>query len=144
MDIVMVPVPEHLVGDVDALLFRLRFAADMPDFDPDAMREHMLLLADEPRAVLVAIAAGVVDGHPRTDADLAGEFDISRRELFGIVDEVNDVTVRPFKANLVFSVRKPDENDPSASVRQLHMLFVHAATAVEIGKELGVAPVART
>src|SRR5579871_4617390 len=131
MEIVMVPVPTELVADVDALLFRLRFQANAPSFDHEAMGEHLLMLSEEPRAVLLEVAAGVLEGRPRSDTELVAQFGVTLRELFGIVTEINDVTVRPLSSNLVYPLRAQAENDPATAVRQLHMLQGYALMATE-------------
>jgi hypothetical protein len=138
MGYVLVPVPEELVPDVDQLLFQLRFRADVPDFDETAMGEHILSLDEESRALLLEVAEAVAEDRPYVDADLAARLGITVRELMGLLTEVNDVTVRPFSGNLVFTVRVPSDDDPNQSVRRLHMLLLHARTANEQRKALGL------
>jgi hypothetical protein len=138
MGYVLVPVPEELVPDVDQLLFQLRFRADAPDFDEAAMGEHILSLDEEPRALLLEVAEAVAEGRPYSDVDLAARLGMTVREMMGLLTEVNDITVRPFSGNLVFTVRAPSDDDTSQSVRRLHMLLLHARTAIEQRKALGL------
>src|SRR5262245_61754578 len=105
---VMVPVPEELRGEVDALLFRLRMLNTASGLSPLKMSEHLLSLPDEPRAVLLEVASAVASGQPIGDQQLADMFDISTAELLGLVSEANELTVLPFKGKLVFTSREPD------------------------------------
>jgi hypothetical protein len=137
MSWVNVPVPEELVDDVQALLFQLRFRSDVPRFDHVAMGEHLRSLAPEPLALVCAVAQGVVAGEPVEDVDLAERLGVTVRELYGLVSEANDVTVRPFQGNLVFVIREQVPDDESLSFRRLHMLAGYAQMVVEHMQVLG-------
>ncbi len=102
---VMVPVPEELMQEVQILLYQLRGRANAPRWDDEAMGRHLLALEEEPRAVLSAVAAGVVAGDPVEATVLAERLGVSVRELFGLVMEANDVTVAPFAGALIFARR---------------------------------------
>ncbi len=140
MDVVKVPVPEELVADVNALLVRLRFQGDIPQFDSAGVREHLLALSEDARTLLLEIAAGVLARHPRSEAELATQFGVTSRELFGIVSEINDITVRSFNSNFVYPMRVPNEQDPSTATRQLHMLHGYALMTISEARELGWKP----
>jgi hypothetical protein len=136
---VNVPVPEEYVEDVHAYLFQLRFRSDVPEFDSIAMGDHILSLTDEQRAMLFVIAAAVAEGQPPEDTRVAEDLGVSVREVFGLVTEVNDITVRPFTGNLVFSLRQPRADNPGETVRRLHMLLGHAQMVVEQRRVLELA-----
>jgi len=135
---VMVPVPEELLGEVDALLYRLRLQNEAPGLDGPNMGEHLLSLADEARAVLLEVAAGVVSGQPIEDLQLADMFGISEPELLGLVSEANDVTLLPFKGKLIFISREPDPARPENTIRRLHMMEGQAQIVVEQAELLGL------
>jgi hypothetical protein len=135
---VMVPVPEELRGEVDALLFRLRMFDAVPGLDPLKMGEHLLSLEAEPRAVLLEVAAAVASGQPIEDRRLAEMFGISAPELLGLVSEANEITVVPFKGRLVFTSREPDAAHPETTTRQLHMMDGYAQMIMEQAEQLGL------
>jgi hypothetical protein len=135
MDYVMVPVPEELVAQVELFMFQLRGRGKVAQWDDGAMGRHLLALADEPRAVLSAVAAGVVADNPVDSAQLAEEMQVSVRELFGLVMEANDVTVAPYAGALIFArrIQVDDGAGGTRGVRALHMLSgqAHAVRAQE-------------
>ena len=138
---VMVPVPEELTEQVQVLLYQLRYqAAAGPRWDEEAMGEHLLALAEEPRALLCAVAAGVVAGNPIEDAALAERLGVTVREMFGLVMEANDVTVRPFAGNIIFAVSDEIDDGKGATRRRrvLHMLPSYAAAALNEEIALGL------
>jgi hypothetical protein len=103
------------------------------------MGDHILSLTDEQRAMLFVIAAAVAEGQPPEDTRVAEDLGVSVREVFGLVTEVNDITVRPFTGNLVFSLRQPRADNPGETVRRLHMLLGHAQMVVEQRRVLELA-----
>jgi hypothetical protein len=135
---VMVPVPEELRGEVDALLFRLRMLSGAPDIDGLTMHEHLLSLAVEARAVLFEVAAAVAEGQPIEDRRLAEMLGISGPELLGLVSEANEVTVLPFEGKLVFTGREPDAARPGETIRRLQMLEGHAQMVIAEAELLGL------
>jgi hypothetical protein len=138
MSWVMVPVPEELVDEVQGLLFALRFRSDIPEFDVGAMGEHLLTLGPEAGHVMATVASAVVDGRGVEPSDLAQELGVSVRELFGLVAEANDVTVRKFGGNIVYVVREKDPDDPDVSVTKLQMTPGYAHMVVEQARVLGI------
>lgn len=120
---VMVPVPDELVPQVQALLYQLRYKAQVPQFDEAAMGEHLLSLEDEPRAVLSKVAAGVVAGDPIEDAQLAEQLGVGLRELSGLVMEANDVTVRAFPGSIMF-FRGDQVDDGAGATRRRRVLYM--------------------
>ena len=140
MNWVMVPVPDELVPQIQVLLYQLRYKANVPQWGEDEMGEHLLTLADEPCGVLLAVAAGVVDNDPVEDVVLAEQFGVGIRELFGLVMEANDVTVRPIGGDIIHA-RRDEVDDGSGGTRSrrvLHMLPGYAYAAVNQGKVLGL------
>ena len=142
MNYVMVPVPEELVAQVELLLFQLRGRrAAVTQWDDEAMGRHLLAIADEARAVLSAVAAGVLTDDPVDSAQLAEELQMSLRELFGVVMEANDVTVAPFAGALIFARRTQVDDGAGGTrgVRALHMLpgYAHAIRSQETVLGLG-------
>ena len=140
MNYVMVPVPEELTAQVEVFLFQLRGRGKVAQWDDEAMGRHLLALADEPRAVLSAVAAGVVARSPVDAAQLAEEMQVSLRELFGLVMEANDVTVAPFAGALIFArrIQADDGAGGKREVRALHMLAGYAHAIAEQESVLGL------
>ena len=135
---VMVPVPEELLEQVDELLLKLRLGLEASPFDSTAMGEYLLSLDEQPRGVLLEVAAAVVAGQPLDDVELADILGITVRELFGLLTDVNDVTVRVFTGSLVTADRRTDPTDPERSLRRLRMLDGYALMVVEQRAVLGL------
>ncbi len=140
MSYVLVPVPDEFVADVEQFLFQLRLREDLAPFDEDAMAEHLLSLDEEPRSIMLTIAEAVVQKRPYSDVELAELLGVSVRELLGLLTDINDVRVRSYAGNLVFTERATDEDDPTRTVRRLQMLLGYALAAVQRGKLLGFTP----
>ena len=119
---VLVPVPEELEPEVGALVFQLRFRASVAPWGPDLMEEHLRSLGDRPRAVLSTVAAAVRGGHPIEDVQLADQLEVSVLELFGLVQDANDVTVGKSPSGLLHS-RLEEVVDETGS-RRRRVLFM--------------------
>ena len=119
-EMVMVPVPEDLVPRVSVLLFQLEYMA-CPQWNEALIGDHMLSLADEPRALVSAVAAGVQDGQPIEDAMLAEQLQVSVREVFGLVGEANHFTVGAPPGDLILALHE-EVDDGAGGTRPRRVL----------------------
>ena len=120
---VMVPVPEELAGDVEMLLFQMKYRSATGQWDADLIAAHLRSLATEPRAVLSAVAAGVLAHEPIEDVELAARLGVTVREVFGVVRDANDVTVASIAGDLI-GARIEDVDDDRGGQRQRRVLFM--------------------
>jgi hypothetical protein len=128
---VMVPVPEELAPAVASLVFHLSFTASRQQWDHALMGDHLLSLADEPRAALFAVAAGVLAGDPIEDVQLAEQLEVSVREVFGVVRDANDVTVASLAGELIASrLEQVDDGAGGERVRRLLYMLPSLAEMV--------------
>jgi hypothetical protein len=97
-----VPVPEELEEAVLQFSTRLAFRTALPDWDEQKIDAHLEALAPEARAVLCRVAELVETGRPPEDRQLAEEQGLSTRELHGLVQEANDLTIDPFPGPLLW------------------------------------------
>ena len=117
---VMVPVPEELVPRVSVLLYQLEYGS-CPQWTEALLDDHLLSLADEPRAVVSEVAAGVLDGQPIEDVELAGQLQVSVREVFGLVGEANHFTVGTPPGDLILTLHE-EMDDGAGGMRRRRVL----------------------
>lgn len=91
MSWVMVPVPVELVADVNMHVLRLQFSSDLAEWDADAVAAYVATIDEQSVQLLAMVARGVVSGADVEVGTVADRLGISRRELYGLVHEVNDV-----------------------------------------------------
>jgi len=120
---VMVPVPEDLAGDVEMLLFQMKYRNATAPWDADLIAAHMRSLEAEPRALLSAVAAGVLAHEPIEDVELAARLGVTVREVFGVVRDANDVTVASMVGDLI-GARIEAVDDGRGGQRQRRVLFM--------------------
>ena len=106
----MVPVPEDLAPKVKLLLIQLGFRTDAGQWDDDLMERHLRSLNPEARTLLSTVARRVRAGSTIEDVELAELMAVSVREVFGIVREVNAVTVAASPGDLLL-LRVEDSED---------------------------------
>lgn len=119
---VMVPVPEELAEKVETLLFQLKFRASTPQWDDALMSDHIASLAEPPRALLAAVAAGVRVDRPPEAATLAAQLQVSEADLFRLVRECNQVTVGAHPGDLVHTRRDASTQDGAEPLVTLYMV----------------------
>jgi len=122
MSWVMVPVPEELADQVSMFVFQLKFRAEVPKWNDILMREHLASLADEPRAVLCAVAAGVRARDPIQDVHLAERMGVALPEVLGLVREANDVAL-DVPGDLVHS-RRENRDDGAGGTQPCRVLYM--------------------
>lgn len=90
MAYVMVPVPEDQVQEVMQFVLRLMARAAVTPWDEQSL-EALYADVDEPsRALLAAVADATIAGSPIDEQEAANTIQLNRRELAGIVRDVNE------------------------------------------------------
>jgi hypothetical protein len=102
MSWVMVPVPEELAEEVQVLLMRLMFRANMPDWDLESLRAHADQLDDDALAVVTTVARASRTVGSVEAEDLTRSLGVGERELLGLVRELNETRITPAPPELVF------------------------------------------
>jgi hypothetical protein len=129
----MVPVPEELEQSVlERVLVLTMTSRGAATWSPERLRQHLDALAPDARNLTRSVAARIVAGHSCEDVELAAEFGLSVRELLGLAQEVNDVTIDPFPG-VILSVQceRVDADDPSIR-RDLHLNPLVAAAVCDL------------
>jgi hypothetical protein len=91
MPYVMVPVPEDHVQDVMQFVVRLASQATLEPWTQEAVAQLFDEIDEPARALLSAVANGVIGGKPLNEADAAAIIGMTWREVAGMVRELNDV-----------------------------------------------------
>lgn len=122
MSWVMVPVPEHLEGEVNTLILRLGLSRDLPRWDVPLLDRHLASLAPEPRRALRLIADAVARERPLDEETVADVLGVPLAEVVGLVCEANQVTVGASPGDLI-EARTEGIHDGGRSSwrRTLHM-----------------------
>ena len=130
---VMVPVPEEYELPVLERVLVLGMASSgKPSWTRELLTQHLAALDPDARALAHAVAQGVVAGRPPEDAVLAQRFGMSAREVLGLAQEVNDVTVEPFPGVILSVKSEPREGDGAGYRRVVTMNALVAAAVCEV------------
>jgi hypothetical protein len=129
---VMVPVPEEYELPILERVLVLGMAASgRPAWSRELLAQHLQALDRDARALAYAVAQDVVAGRAVEDAALAQRFGMSVREVLGLAQEVNDVTVEPFPGVIVSIKYEKGEGDDAGYRRLLAMNPLVAAAVCE-------------
>ena len=90
MPYVMVPVPEEHVQDVMQFVVRLMSQASVEPWNEETIAQLFEEIDEPARALLSAVAKGVISGTPLTEGDAAAVIGMTWREVGGMVRELND------------------------------------------------------
>ena len=127
---VMVPVPEeYQLPVLERVLVLGMTASGKPSWSRELLTQHLAVLDPDARALAYAVAKAVVAGRPLDDAALAQRFGMSPREVLGLAQEVNDVTVEPFPG-VILSVKSERRDGDDAGYRRLVTMNALVAAAV--------------
>jgi hypothetical protein len=133
---VMVPVPaEYELSVLERVLVLGMAARGGVTWSPDLLARHFDALAPEPRALARTIARGVVTNQPIEDAELAARLGMSVREVLGLVQEINDVTIEPFPGAVVSVQREKAEEESAGYRRVLRMNALVAAAICDLPED---------
>jgi hypothetical protein len=101
MPYVMVPVPEEHVYDVMQFVVRLTAQASVEPWTEEAIRELFEQIDEPSRALLSAVAKGVLGGNPLSEGDVGAVIGMTWREVMGMVRELNDTAASQDRPALV-------------------------------------------
>jgi hypothetical protein len=130
---VMVPVPaEYELPVLERVLVLGMASSGKPAWSRERIAQHLQALEPDARALAYAVAHGVVAGRPLEDAVLAKRLGMSAREVLGLAQEVNDVTVEPFPGVILSVKYEKGEGDGAGYRRLLAMNALVAAAVCEL------------
>jgi hypothetical protein len=127
MSWVMVPVPEHLEGEIHALILRLGLSRQLPRWDAPLLDRHLASLADQPRRALRLVANGAVRERPLDEQALADALGVPLAEVVGLVCEANRVTVGASPGALVDVRTEVVDDNGRSAWRRVHHMQPHLA-----------------
>jgi hypothetical protein len=125
---VMVPVPvEYELSVLERILVLGMAASGGVVWSPELLARHLEALTPEARTLALVVARGVVGNQPLVDTELAERLGMSPREVLGLAQEVNDVTLDPFPGTILSVSSEPGE---ATSRRRLLKMSPLVATAI--------------
>src|SRR5207244_8189196 len=104
-------------------------------WSPELLARHFDALAPDARALARAVARGVVRNKPMEDAELGARLGMSVREVLGLAQEVNDVTIDPFPGAIVSVQREKAEGEHAGYRRVLQMNALVAAAICDLAED---------
>jgi hypothetical protein len=129
----MVPVPEELEQRVLERVLVLSMASSGGvTWSPERLGQHLDALEPDARALARAVSARIVAGRSCEDVELAAEFGLSVRELLGLAQEVNDVTIDPFPGVILSVQCERMGADDRRTRRVLHLNPLVAAAICDL------------
>ena len=123
MPYVMVPVPEEHVQDVMQFVVRMASQATLEPWTQEALGELFDEIDEAARALLSAVAKGVISGRPLNEADAAAVIGMTWREVTGMVRELNDAAASRSHPALV-SRRSVSTTLPNGRTREVRALII--------------------
>jgi hypothetical protein len=127
---VMVPVPvEYELSVLERVLVLGMTASGGVTWSPELLARHFEALAPDARTLARTIARGVVSNQPMEDTELAARLGMSTREVLGLAQEVNDVTIDPFPG-VIISVQSEQAEGAGAARRRLLRMNALVAAAI--------------
>lgn len=91
MEYVMVPVPAEHEQEVLRFLIGMAARAGQQPWEPSQVEAVLAATDDTGRTLVAAVADAVLDKAPLSEADAAAALMISRRELVGLMRELNEL-----------------------------------------------------
>jgi hypothetical protein len=139
MPYVMVPVPEEHVQDVMQFVVRLMSQASIEPWNEQTITQLFEEIDEPARALLSAVAKGVIGGNPLTEADAAAVIGMTWREIAGMLRELNDAAAAEAHPPLL-SRRSVTATLPNGRTRDFRALtiddevarLVHAADRAQL------------
>jgi hypothetical protein len=133
MPYIMVPVPEEHVAEVMEHVVRLSARANLQQWDTDAVAELFLAADEASKSVLSAVARRTIAGSPVTDEALATLVELGRREILGVIREINLRAARGKRPQLMI-VREVSEPTPDGRTSEKRVLGMSIEIAEMIRK----------
>ncbi|MFT5201558.1 MAG: hypothetical protein ACI9C1_000934 [Candidatus Aldehydirespiratoraceae bacterium] len=115
MEYVMVPVPEELVEEVK-LFVQWEAGKQPPLENPPLLKDLVASTDQQAQAVLRYVAEASQDQIRPSLTEISTEFDLSIREIYGLVTQINNLSFRKGGPMAVVMIRpdgraKPDDRD---------------------------------
>ena len=121
MTFVMVPVPEDNVADVMQYVLRLINQASIEPWDEASVTDFFESVDEPTRALLSAVAAATLRDQPILESEAVSAIQMDRREMIGIIREVNDLARDAGRQTLI-QARTIDEELANGRSRQVRVL----------------------
>jgi hypothetical protein len=123
MPYVMVPVPEEHVQDVMQFVVRLASQASVEPWTAESITQLFEEIDEPSRALLSAVAKGVLRGNPLSEGDVGAVVGMTWREVMGMVRELNDTAGVQSHPALV-SRRSTTATLPNGRTREVRGLVI--------------------
>jgi len=121
MTYVMVPVPEDQVQEVMQYVLRLINRASIEPWDEASVTDFFQSVDEPTRALLSAVAASTLRDEPIRESDAVSAIQMNRREMIGIMREVNDLARETGRPALV-QTRTVEEEFANGRTREVRVL----------------------
>ena len=137
MPYIMVPVPEEHVAEIMEHVVRLAARANLQEWDDEAVTETFLAVDEASRSVLSAVARRTIAGSPVSDETVATQLELGRREILGVVREINLRAARSKRPQLMI-VRELSEPTPDGrtSERRVLSMSIEIAEMIRRAEEM--------
>jgi hypothetical protein len=123
MPYVMVPVPEEHVPDVMQFVVRLASQAPLEPWTAEALTQLFEDIDEPARALLSAVAKGVINDRPLGEPDAATIIGMTWREVAGMVRELNEAAASQSHPALV-ARRSVTTTLPNGRTREVRALII--------------------
>lgn len=123
MPYVMVPVPEEHVQDVMQFVVRLASQASVEPWTQEAVAQVFEEIDEPARALLSAVAKGVINGKPLNEGDASAIIGMNWREVAGMVRELNEMAASRSHPALV-GRRSLTVTLPNGRTREVRALII--------------------
>lgn len=108
MPYVMVPVPEEHVQDVLDFVLRAIARASVQPWEPESLTRFFLDIDEPGRMLLSVVAHAVRADKPLSEDEAADRIELSRREMVGIMQELNELAQAESRPQLLIRRRVSD------------------------------------
>jgi len=129
MPYVMVPVPEEHVEDVMQFVLRAMARASLQPWDTAAMTEFFLEIDEPGRMLLSVVARAVIRDRQLGEDEVTDMVELSRREIVGIIQELNDRAQAANRGQVLFR-RRATEVLPNGRTREKPVVGMDPQVAV--------------
>lgn len=121
MAYVMVPVPEDQVREVMQYVLRLINRASIEPWDEASLADFFDSVDEPTRALLSAVATATLRDRPINESEAVSAIQMNRREMIGIMRDVNDLARDSGRQPLVQACTI-DEELPNGRTREVRVL----------------------
>ena len=121
MSYVMMPVPEGQVQDVMQYVLRLINQASIEPWDESSVTDFFDSVDEPTRTLLSAVAAATLRDEPLRESEAVSAIQMNRREMIGMMREVNDLARDAGRQTLV-KARTVEEELANGRTREVRVL----------------------